>query len=240
MTRLIDFTLSESTPRLAGLLAREVRGGGPVPERLIHLFRGALGIFERHALPKGVLQEVTASDFASLYHGEGLNEPETPLDVIVPRAQRLALFAATVGDPVSEEIGALFRRGEPALGYALDVIASEATTILADMLAKQFLQALHARRAVPQEARAVPYSPGYCGWHISGQRRLFEALHPGAIDIRLTGSFLMRPLKSVSGVIVVGPPLVHRFKPLFAFCEDCTTRECRTRMASLGHAARAT
>jgi hypothetical protein len=230
MTRLIDFTLTESTPHLAGLLAREVQGMGAVPDRLVQLFTSALAIFERDAAPKGVLREVTAAEFALIYPGEGLNEPEAPLDLIIPRAQRLALFAATVGDTVSEEVGALFRRGEPALGYALDVIASEATVLLADTLATQFLQTLRARRAVPAEARALPYSPGYCGWHISGQRRLFEALHAGTIDIRLSGSFLMRPLKSVSGVIVVGPPAAHRFQPTFPFCDDCTTRECRPRM----------
>lgn len=233
MTRLIDFTLTESTPGLAELLAREVQSAGPVPDRLVHLFTSALELFEHHAVPKGILRETTAAEFSTIYVGEGLNEPDTPLDQIVARAQRLALFAATVGDPVSGEIGELFRRNEPALGYALDVIASEATALLADTLARQFLQALHARRAAPPDARALPYSPGYCGWHISGQRRLFEALHPGTIDIRLSGSFLMRPLKSVSGVIVVGPPAAHRFKPVFPFCEDCTTRECRPRMARL-------
>jgi hypothetical protein len=232
MTRLIDFTLTESTPHLAKLLAREMRGTGPVPDRLVRLFTSAVEIFDRHAVPKGILRQTTAAEFVPIFRGEGLNEEETPLDLILPRAQRLALFAATVGDAVSEEIGALFRRGEPAIGYALDVIASEATTILADMLARRFLQTLRARDALPAETRAVPYSPGYCGWHISGQRRLFEALQPGTIDIRLSGSFLMRPLKSVSGVIVVGPAAAHRFKPTFRFCEDCTTRECRTRMAS--------
>jgi hypothetical protein len=238
MRQLIDFTLTESTPDLAALVSREVRGATPAPERMGRLFADALETFERLAAPRGMLAEVTAREFAAIYKGEGLNDEETPLDLIYPRAQRLALFAATIGDAVSEEIGVLFRRGEPAHGYALDVIAAEATTQLADMLAQRFLILLCERRLVGSDSRALPYSPGYCGWHISGQRRLFEALHPAAIGIRLTGSFLMRPLKSVSGVLIAGRPAAHRFKPTFAFCDDCTTHECRQRMASVLRSAR--
>ena len=77
----------------------------------------------------------------------------------------------------------------------------------------------------------LPYSPGYCGWHVSGQGRLFGALCPEEIGIRLNASFLMQPLKSVSGVLVAGAPEIHDFDDDFDFCAECTTRECRVRIA---------
>jgi hypothetical protein len=43
----------------------------------------------------------------------------------------------------------------------------------------------------------------------------------------------MQPLKSVSGVLVVGPPEVHAFQPEFACCDACRTRLCRHRIATL-------
>lgn len=49
------------------------------------------------------------------------------------------------------------------------------------------------------------FSPGYCGWHVSEQKKLFP-LFPSAepCGIRLTDSSLMLPIKSVSGVIGLG------------------------------------
>ena len=55
------------------------------------------------------------------------------------------------------------------------------------------------------------YSPGYCGWHISGQRRLFAHLRPERIGITLHDSYLMEPLKSVSGVLIAGAKEIHAF-----------------------------
>ena len=232
MPQLVEFTAIESTPDLPTLLRQEAQGG-TASTRVRRLFADALAQFERLASPRGLVSAVSIQDFAEIYRGEGLNAPETPLGEIYPRAQRLALFAATSGDALSEEIGALFARGDPALGYALDVIASAATSRLADILAERFQSLQRDRNALGPDGCVLPYSPGYCGWHVSGQRRLFEALHPGTIGIELGASFLMRPLKSVSGVLVAGPPVLHRFKPTYPFCADCTTRECRPRMASV-------
>jgi hypothetical protein len=232
MRQVVDVTARDCMPDLEAVLHKEANGVAP-PDRLRRLFSHALEHFERLAAPAAMIAETTTEGFAAIYRGEGLNAPSTPLAEIYPRAQKLAVFAATVGDDLSEEIGLLFKRDEPALGYALDVLASEATNTLAEVTTQRFRSLLLARGAVAEDVRVLPYSPGYCGWHVSGQRRLFEALQPAAIGIRLGSSFLMRPLKSVSGVIVAGPPAVHRFRPTYPFCDDCTTHECRGRMASV-------
>ncbi len=232
MRHEIEFTTGECAPDLHALVRAEVGPDARIPERLLRLFEQAMDRFVRLAQPRAIVAEVTRPDFDHIYKGEGLNAAETPLDEIVPRASRLALFVATIGAAASAEIPALFARGDPALGYTLDVSASEAANLLADQLADRFRESL--RGAVNDHVPAVlPYSPGYCGWHVSGQRRVFEHLRPETIGITLTGSFLMQPLKSVSGVLVAGAPETHRFKPTYAFCDDCTTHECRQRMASV-------
>jgi hypothetical protein len=81
--------------------------------------------------------------------------------------------------------------------------------------------------------RVLPYSPGYCGWHVSGQAKLFEVLRPQRIGISLNASHLMVPLKSVSGVLVAAEPEVHDFDIDFEFCSDCADQECRGRIQAV-------
>jgi hypothetical protein len=101
-------------------------------------------------------------------------------------------------------------------------------TVLEQELARRFFGG-------PQEETTVVlgYSPGYCGWHISGQKKLFAYLHPERIGITLNNSYLMTPLKSVTGVLVAGPPEIHRFKPDFPFCRHCRTYSCLERFKHL-------
>jgi hypothetical protein len=77
------------------------------------------------------------------------------------------------------------------------------------------------------------YSPGYCGWHISGQKMLFQFLRPEEIGISLLESFLMKPLKSVTGVLIAGKKTVHVFKPEFPFCSECKDHSCQQRIKAL-------
>ena len=48
------------------------------------------------------------------------------------------------------------------------------------------------------------YSPGYCGWDVSEQKKLFKILPEKFCGIELTDSCLMHPIKSVSGIIGIG------------------------------------
>jgi hypothetical protein len=192
------------------------------------LVESATDEFERLAEPRGLVDTVSAEEFAVIYAGEGRNDQETPLEQIYPRADSLALFAATLGEQVSTRIAALFAAGDMAHGFVLDAVASVSADLLSDRLAGRF------RERVSGEGTAVlGYSPGYCGWHISAQRKLFERLGPEEIGIRLNDSCLMQPLKSVSGVLVAGAGPIHRFRPEFSCCSECITRQCLPRMRSV-------
>ena len=70
------------------------------------------------------------------------------------------------------------------------------------------------------------FSPGYCGWHVSEQKKLFP-LFPSAepCGIRLTDSSLMLPIKSVSGVIGLGDGV----RKLEYTCGLCTYDKCYRR-----------
>ena len=68
---------------------------------------------------------------------------------------------------------------------------------------------------------------------ISGQARIFQFLCPEEIGITLNASYLMQPIKSVSGVLVVGRREIHSFVPKYPFCDGCDTHQCLDRMRSV-------
>jgi hypothetical protein len=188
--------------------------------------------FEGLADPRAVIETISTAAFSEIFRGEGSNAPENPLAAIYPRAEILALFAATVGDELSAEIQRLFDENELAMAVMLDSAASVGAEILAQRVSEAFADRISAGNPDGRTA-VLPYSPGYCGWHVSGQGRLFRSLRPEEIGITLNTSFLMEPLKSVSGVLVAGPPEIHEFDDEYDFCDRCATRECRARIAQV-------
>lgn len=232
MRMLIHFELDEVCPDRADVLRRiGIASGDQVSTGIETLVQEASALFQQRALPAAIWQDITADDFEEVYEGERDNAPETPLEEIVPRADALALFAATLGRPVDDTIRGMFDRGDPALGYVLDVTAGCAAEQLAQLIADRFAAA--AGQPGAPEMRALAYSPGYCGWHVSGQRALFEHIQPVELGLGLTSSCLMDPVKSVSGVLVAGAPAIHAFRPTFGFCDACRTHACRARIAGV-------
>jgi len=204
-----------------------------VSKQVEGLVEKAISLYESLARPKGIVAQISLSGFAEVFDGEGRNDLPAPLQGIMKKADGLALFAATVGDPVSAKIQELFQENDPATACMLDGIASDRAETAATLLAEAYLDSLLQEGAVDSEARALPYSPGYCGWHITGQKRLFASLKPEEIGISLNASCLMSPIKSVSGVLVAGRPEIHDFENDFDFCLDCADWDCRARIASL-------
>jgi hypothetical protein len=233
MRAIVRFTTAEVRPTDTDILpALHVARGAPISHRLRRLLDEGCHLFGELAAPIAVLEEVSRDEFARIYAGEGRNAPATPLDSIAPRAERIALFAGTLGPAMDADIRARFREGDAALGYVLDAFASCAASRVADLTARAFL----GRADAAQALCALPYSPGYCGWDVTGQRRLFARVRPEEIGMALNPSCLMQPIKSVSGAIVVGRGEIHRFEPRFPFCSTCITRECRRRMRAAAKA----
>jgi Vitamin B12 dependent methionine synthase, activation domain len=185
--------------------------------------------FRQLARPVAVVCNVDAESFARVFAGEGLNESPNPLETVYPRALRLAVFALNMGKAVSEEIGSLFAGGFEVEGVFLDAVASRAAENASEQLGLQWLGALKAEGGVPEACVVMGYSPGYCGWHLSGQRKLLECAGAAQIGITLNDSCLMDPLKSVSGVFAAGGRELFADGEDYPFCGVCATRTCRER-----------
>ena len=234
MKEILSLEPIRKAPPLRVVLARQgIPEGHVVSQRVRGLAESAMALYESLAEPRGISAEVTLGEFEEIFEGEGNNQLPAPLPEIVQEADGLALFAATVGEAVSSKIDELFQKNDPATACMLDGIASDRAETATALLAQAFRHTLLRQERVNGEARALSYSPGYCGWHITGQKALFAHLEPERIGISLSETSLMSPIKSVSGVLVVGPPEIHEFENDFDFCLECATWECRRRIASL-------
>jgi hypothetical protein len=208
----------------------EVRDGSPAVTVVQSIIDRSREMFIDNVRATGLYQPLTADEFEQVYRGDGDNDADTPLEHVVEDAVSLALFAVTLGREISDRISTYFDAGELAEGYILDQVASFAADELASIAGSRF-QADNTR----DDLAVLPYSPGYCGWHVSGQRALFAHLRPDEIGISLNDSCLMHPIKSVSGVFVLAPIDAHDFSPAFPCCATCTTLNCQERAASLRH-----
>ena len=227
---MIDFPLASLRPHPADVYAALglKKGCQPSPASSL-LLQQALEMFAAGSDARGVSRSITADEFADIFHGRGLNAPGTPLEKIFPRADQLHLFAFTLGEKISAEIQLLFAGKEFALGSVLDAVASLAAD-QAGRVAEAWAenQANESQKSGPVH-KVFLYSPGYCGWHISAQEKLFASLQPEKIGIRLNESFLMMPLKSISGVLVAGTASIHQISEVYPFCAHCKSPACRER-----------
>ncbi len=230
----MQFRIDEVLPEPAEVLKGQGMANHPnLPARIHRLLDSAIDLYSQLADPKGLMEDLPASDFAAVYNGNGRNFLQSPLQYIFPQADGLALFAATLGSALAVKNSELFAKGEAALGYMLDAVTTCGAEYLAKLMGIRYFEFLPEEQRRLGKLSVLHYSPGYCGWDITGQTRLFQALHPDEIGVSLNTSCVMTPLKSVSGVLVIGRKEMHMFKPTFPFCKECQTHKCLERMASL-------
>ena len=138
------------------------------------------------------------------------------------RSRQLAVFVVSIGSGLEREAERRFREGDPAVGHALSAIGSEVVEAWAEVVA--------GRIAAVAESGGWRwtnrYSPGYCLWDTGDQRTLFELLPPRPAGVTLNEHALMSPLKSVSGIIGLGPEVEYRPYP----CDRCGVEDCTHRL----------
>jgi hypothetical protein len=137
------------------------------------------------------------------------------------KSESAAIFLCTAG----EEIGKMSRRamksGDLLEGYIYDVVGSEIAEAAADIMQTRLEKSM-ASAGLKITNR---FSPGYCGWNVSEQHKLFQLLPGTYCGIRLTDSALMDPEKSISGIIGIGEKVRH----LPYTCTLCDMKDCMYR-----------
>lgn len=137
-------------------------------------------------------------------------------------SSHFCVFAATAGEGFEKLRHEVESDGDMVKVYILDAIGSVVAEKTADRMELE-LERLVASYALGHTNR---FSPGYCGWNVAGQHTLFSLFpEPTPCGITLSPSALMTPIKSVSGIIGLGPSL----KKLPYSCLLCTQPHCYKR-----------
>ncbi|MDR2775034.1 MAG: methionine synthase, partial [Tannerella sp.] len=114
---------------------------------------------------------------------------------LLEKSSAFAVFAATAGVEF-EQIAREYKKTEDILTrYILDVMGTAIVEKLSDYME------LKLEETVPDMRHTHRFSPGYCNWHLTEQRKIFSLLGNHPCGITLSDVCLMNPVKSVSGII---------------------------------------
>ncbi|MFX0206148.1 MAG: vitamin B12 dependent-methionine synthase activation domain-containing protein [Candidatus Hodarchaeota archaeon] len=149
-----------------------------------------------------------------------VNLPKSPC---FEESEKVALAICTIGHSLPNKVKKLMKEGYLSRGVILDAIGSACAEFVAELVNKR----------VNQEAKDLSlqyserYSPGYCEWALSNQKLFFNLLPAEEINVKLTESYLMIPVKSVSFAINLGAHIAEsRWENRCNYCEneDCSYR----------------
>ena len=133
-------------------------------------------------------------------------------------ASRVALFALTIGQEISDWINALSMK-DILSGFIADAIASEIVEAAAD----RFQNLLAEKFKTENHFNALRFSPGYCDWPISEMPDLLAHIDADEIGISLTPGGMMIPQKSICGLIgFADDSKLNLMNP----CELCGNVDC--------------
>ncbi|HBE42239.1 MAG TPA: hypothetical protein DDW27_13710 [Bacteroidales bacterium] len=143
----------------------------------------------------------------------------------ISNSESIAVFLCTAGEEPAIRSGRAMMEGDLLKGYVYDIIGSELVGAAAELLQNELDRSV----TVSGLKTTNQFNPGYCGWNVTEQHKLFRLIPDNFCGIRLTESALMDPVKSASGFIGIGKN-VKRVPYTCSFCgmTDCFYRRGRT------------
>ena len=135
-------------------------------------------------------------------------------------AQEILVMICTIGGELEDHIASLFKI-DPGLAIALDGVGSAAVEDLAIQACNYF------ENQVKNDGltTSLPLNPGMLGWPVDqGQPQIFSLVDCEEIQVTITDSWMMVPVKSLSMVLGIGDNLTTDGIP----CEYCSLKgTCR-------------
>jgi hypothetical protein len=127
----------------------------------------------------------------------------------------IAVFACTAGPEISRLASEYNKKGHIVHAYIADSLGSIVVERAMDMIQE------HLKSQMDEQGMKITnrYSPGYCGWELKEQSKLFGLLPEHFCSISLSDSMLMKPIKSVSGIIGIGKDVTYDHYTC-SYCKD--------------------
>jgi cobalamin-dependent methionine synthase I len=145
-----------------------------------------------------------------------------PIGEFLGGSRRVAVFLTTAGEEIVELAERATRSRDTLSGLVYDAIGSHVADAVVERVAADLRRRLDAH-----EALTLPYSPGYCGISLAQQRTIFRLLDARRIGVELLPALIMKPVKSVSGLIGIGPR--EQVQAAGNPCDRCAMIDCRMR-----------
>lgn len=182
-------------------------------------------IFEKLVEPSLYHQNtgIDSVEKGTVHLEEGPEFKSPKLSKMLKDCDDVICYIATLGDGVDCEIKRLMDNKHMAEAYILDAMAS----VAADNMVATFHR--HMKDEYKDQGKQVTlcFSPGYCDWAITEQKKLFNLLGSRDVDVELNDSCLMSPRKSISGVFGIHSNGETPYNP----CWDCNKTDCPARRA---------
>lgn len=194
----------------------------PVPDQVTHTIDEVLSAYHSMIYPQCIfniypLPQENVKKISLDINGVSLNTGPI-ISAYLKNSSHVVVFVASIGDSLESLSKQLLKEDDYLKGYVVDAVASEAVECVCDLLEEKLTM------VVKEEEFNITnrYSPGYCNWNVSEQKKLFSLLPDKPCGVSLTESSLMIPVKSVSGIIGAGKK-VKRADYNCSFCgiENC-------------------
>jgi hypothetical protein len=213
---------------------------GHVPEeRALELAAWARAWYAEHGRPWVYWRRVglAAGGGELRLGGVAFDSPRLRQHLQEQAAQGAVLVAVSAGRECEEHARQLWQEGKPDEYFFLEVYGS---AVVEDLVAR--ISGRLCAEAGREGLMAVPhYSPGYPGWDIAEQGKLFALITqamsqplPGALEVMSSG--MLRPKKSLLAVFGLAPAVAGAV-PAATPCENCPFTPCQYRRAAYRHAA---
>jgi hypothetical protein len=138
---------------------------------------------------------------------------------LLEKSSSFAVFAATAGVEF-EQITQEYKKTDDILvHYILDIMGTTIVEKVGDYMESKL------EKLLPDMLHTHRFSPGYCNWHLTEQRKIFSLLGNQPCGITLSDVCLMSPIKSISGIIGIGKEVQTR---KYA-CQYCELENCYKR-----------
>ena len=131
----------------------------------------------------------------------------------------------TIGEALEQRVSDLWEARELPLAMMLDSVGSGAVESLAEYVNDEL-----CREGVARGVKITNrVSPGYGGWDVAEQRRLWELCPGDRVGVTINDACFMHPTKTIT--MLVGEGREARVDDYFSQCVRCWMRDCAYRRA---------
>jgi len=142
------------------------------------------------------------------------------------KSERTVFAVCTISKELEALVSRTINGGGLADGVILDAIASHATEETAERVNEIIIEELSDD--LKDKEVTCRFSPGYCQWKLEeGQQLIFQLLPAEIIDVTLSVSMMMKPIKSVSFALNIGKEVDRELG--VRSCETCDMVNCAYR-----------